>query len=402
MEQALSDVKVLDVTHYVAGPYCTKLLADYGAEVIKIERPGSGDPARRMGPFPGDDPHAEKSGLFLYLNTNKRGITLNLKNETGKKIFRELVRDVDILVENFEPRVMPGLGLDYETLARINPRLVMTSISNFGQTGPYRDYKASELILFGMGSEMYATGLPDRKPVMIQPYANLVLAGSAAAAGTLGGFYASRYQGVGQHVDMAIVEALSTGTTRRGVNLLAYQYTGLINPRLPSIDVGYPLGAHPCSEGFLEIFGGWTYWLRISKMLGEPDWLKDPKWYAPTAQADPQLKEEFEAQFLLWLMERTHLEAAEQGQKAGVPAVPVQTMEDVANDVHFNERGAFVDIDHPVAGKFKYFGRPFIMSETPWQLRRPAPALGQHNAQVYGQLGYGAEDLVRLRQEGVI
>lgn len=401
MEQALSDVKVLDLTHYIAGPYCTKLLADYGAEVIKIEWPQGGDPARKMGPFPDDQPHPEKAGLFLYLNTNKKGITLNLKTETGKRIFKDLVKDVDIVVENFEPRVMPSLGLDYDTISEINPRLVMTSISNFGQTGPYRDYKASELILFGMGSEMYATGLPDRKPVMIQPYANLVLAGSAAAAGTLGGFYASRYQEVGQHIDMAIVEALSTGTTRRGVNLLAYQYTGLINPRLPSIDVGYPLGAHPCREGFLEIFGGWTYWMRISKMLGEPDWLKDPKWHGPTSQADPQLKEEFEAQFLLWLMERTHVEAAEEGQKVGVPAVPVYTMEDVANDVHFNERGAFVEIDHPVAGKFKYFGRPFIMSETPWQLRRPAPTLGQHNAEVYGQLGYSAEDLVRLRQQGI-
>lgn len=402
MDQALSDVKVIDLTHYIAGPYCTKLLADYGAEVIKIERPEGGDPARKMGPFPGDIPHPEKSGLFLYLNMNKKGITLNLKTEMGKKIFKELIQNADILVENFEPRVMPSLGLDFETLSKINPGLVMTSISNFGQTGPYRDYKATELILFGMGSEMYATGLPDRKPVMIQPYANLILAGAAAAAGTMGAFFASKYHGVGQHVDMAIIEALSTGTTRRGVNLLAYQYTGLINPRLPSIDVGYPLGVHPCKEGYIEIFGGWTYWFRIIKMLGEPEWLKDPKWHSPTAQSDPQLKEEFEAQFLLWLMERTNIEAAEEAQKAGVPAVPVNTMQELANDVHFNERGAFVEIDHPIAGKFKYFGRPFIMSETPWQLRRPAPMLGEHNAEIYGKLGYSKEDLVKFRQQGII
>jgi crotonobetainyl-CoA:carnitine CoA-transferase CaiB-like acyl-CoA transferase len=402
VEQALSDVKVLDVTHYVAGPYCTKLLADYGADVIKIERPASGDPARGMGPFPKDEPHTEKSGLFLYLNTNKKGITLNLKTETGKNIFKDLVKDIDIVVENFEPRVMPGLGLGYETLSQINPKLVMTSISNFGQTGPYRDYKASELILFGMGSEMYATGLPDRKPVMIEPYANLFLTGSAAAAGTVAGFYASRYQEVGQHIDMAIIEALSTGTTRRGVNLIAYQYTGEVSPRIPSIDVGYPHGVHPCKEGDLDLFGGRTYWDRVVKMLGEPDWLKDPKWTEPTAQANPELKEEFEANFMAWLMERTSYEAAEEAQKAGAPGVPVQTMEDVVNDPHFDGRGAFIEIDHPVAGKFKYIGRPFIMSETPWKLRRPAPMLGQHNAEVYGNLGLSREELVRLRQQGVV
>ena len=136
-EQALSDVKVLDLTWYIAGPYCTKLLADYGADVIKVERPGAGDPARSMGPFLGDDPHPEKSGLFLHLNTNKRGITLNLKSQACKRIFKELVKDVDILVESFSPRVMPSLGLGYEELEKLNPRLVMTSISNFGQTGPY-------------------------------------------------------------------------------------------------------------------------------------------------------------------------------------------------------------------------------------------------------------------------
>ena len=134
MEQLLSDIKVLDLTHYIAGPYCTKLLADRGADVIKIEKPGKGDGARRLGPFFGNEPHPEKSGLFLHLNTNKRGITLNLKSSTGKKIFKELLKEVDILVENFSPRVMPGLGLGYKTLEKVNPKLVMTSISNFGQT----------------------------------------------------------------------------------------------------------------------------------------------------------------------------------------------------------------------------------------------------------------------------
>ena len=164
-EQALSDIKVLDLTHHIAGPYCTKLLADYGADVLKVEKPGSGDPTRKMGPFLGDEPHPDKSSLFLHLNTSKRGITLDLKTQTGKKIFRQLVKDVDILVENFSPGVMPSLGLDYKELEKITPKLVMTSISNFGQTGPYRDFKASELIIYGMGGAMNETGMFDRYPL---------------------------------------------------------------------------------------------------------------------------------------------------------------------------------------------------------------------------------------------
>ena len=164
---ALEDVKVLDLTHHVAGPYCTKLLADYGADVIKVERPGLGDSARSMGPFPGDAPHRERSGIFLHLNTNKRGITLDLKSRAGAKVVKELAREVDILVESFRPGTMERYGLGYETLRVVNPGLVMTSISNFGQTGPYRDYRSAEIMVYGMGGEMYSTGLDEREPVKL-------------------------------------------------------------------------------------------------------------------------------------------------------------------------------------------------------------------------------------------
>ncbi|MDY6844318.1 MAG: CoA transferase, partial [Thermodesulfobacteriota bacterium] len=158
-EQALSDVKVLDLAWHIAGPYCTKLLADYGADVIKVERPGEGDLSRKMGPFFKDDPHPEKSGLFLFLNTNKKSITLNLKSEWGKKVIKELVKEVDIVVESFRPGVMARLGFDYETLEEINPKLVMTSLSSFGQTGPYRNFAASDLVIYGMGGSMNTCGL---------------------------------------------------------------------------------------------------------------------------------------------------------------------------------------------------------------------------------------------------
>ncbi len=163
--QALTGIKVLDVGHHIAGPYCTKLFADFGAEVIKVERPDGGDPSRRMGPFPHDEPNQEASGYFLYLNNNKKSITLNLKTDTGVKIFKELVKKTDILVENFSPKVMPKLGLSYSKLKKINPGLIMTSISSFGQTGPYKDYKGTDLVVQSLGGWVWARGAAAREPV---------------------------------------------------------------------------------------------------------------------------------------------------------------------------------------------------------------------------------------------
>lgn len=402
MDQALSDVKVLDLTHYIAGPYCTKLLADYGADVIKVERPGVGDGARGLGPFYRDESHPERSGLFLHLNTNKKGVTLNLKSETGKKIFKELVKNVDIVVENFSPHVMPELGLDYKILKEVNPKLVMTSISNFGQTGPYRDFKASDIILFGMGGDMHGSGLPDREPVKYAMNVILYQAGAIAAPATMAGFYAARYQGIGQHIDISIVEELAHGMDLRSTHLVAYAYTGEINPRLPENWMAYPAGTYPCKNGYFRITGGWQYWDKLTKMMGEPEFLKDPKWKTPTAQSDSDLRQEFEAFFIGWLMQYTKEELWVIGQSAGLPCSPLYTVEDLLNDQHFNGRGAFAEIYHPEVGKVKYPGRPFIMSRTPWAIQRPAPLLGQHNEEVYSQLGYSKDDLVKLRETGVI
>ena len=179
--QPLSGVRLIDLTQGIPGPYSTKLLADFGADVIKVERPNSGDYARRMGPFPGDVSHPEKSGLFLFLNTNKRGITLDLKSAEGSDAIKGLVKTADILVESFKPGVMARLGLDYDTLSQINPNLIMTSVSNFGQTGPYRDYRLSELVLYAMGGRMNASGLPDRYPLKLGGNHALYQAGNVAA-----------------------------------------------------------------------------------------------------------------------------------------------------------------------------------------------------------------------------
>lgn len=399
---ALSHIKVVDFTTHVAGPYSTKLLADYGADVIKVERPGTGDAARSMGPFPGDVPHPEKSGLFLHLNTNKRSITLNLKSVAGRNIARELCREADLVVESFRPGTMARFGLGFEALQSLNPLLVMTSISNFGQTGPYRDYKTSDILVYSMGGEMISTGLEDREPVKLGPNVLLYQAGSVAAVASVGALFLSQGDGPGQQVDVSIMETQTGSIDRRMSALIAYQYTGETSKRTPMGGSGYPTGVYPCADGYLEVTGGQTYLPRIVQALGNPPELMDPKWYTPDAQADPELRFEFEKHFLTWTMERSKAEAWHTAQDAGVLSAPLNTMEDLANDQHFAGRGAFAQISHPAAGSLKYPGRPFIMSESPWEVRRPAPMLGQHNREILQELGYSAEDMVRLRVQGVI
>lgn len=374
MEQALSDVKVLDLTHHIAGPYCTKLLADYGADVIKVEKPGEGDPARRMRPFFEDDPHPEKSGLFLHLNTSKRGITLNLKSETGKKIFKELVRRVDILVENFSPRVMLSLGLEYEKLEKINPKLVMTSISNFGQTGPYRDFKASELILYGMGGAMNNTGTLDRYPLKKGGTVVQYQGGTIAAVATMLALLASRAQGIGQHVDVPIFETQMATIDRRMSQLLTYQYNREISYRVDPQEerAGFPTGIYPCKDGFFELIGGFAFWPRIARMVGRPDLAADPGFSTPEGQRNPENLERFNLIWYPWIIEHTKREIIEAGQAAGALCGPINTTEDLLNDFHWQAREFWVEVEHPVTGKLTYPGAPFKMKGTPWQVSRPA------------------------------
>jgi len=398
-DQALSGVRVLDLTWHIAGPYCTKLFADFGADVIKIEKPGEGDPARNMGPFFNNDPHPEKSLLFLHLNTNKKSITLNLKTDTGKKIFRELVRDADLLVESFSPRVMPGLGLDYETLEKINPKLVMVSLSNFGQTGPYRDYKASELIINGMGGKFLDMGLPEREPQRGAANTYQYQAGNTAATAAMFGLYAAETDGIGQHIDVSIFELLNTSLDHWTTNLVAYQYNGQIQVVREAVVGLFPNGVVRCEDGFVYsfIFPGMAAWLNFGPMLEIPDLLQrfpDP--------FDVERRDELEALWVPFFFEHNKQELMEKAQAAGVSITAINTPKDVVEAPHFNDRNFFVDIEHPVTGKFKYPGAPFRTEEMPWKVRSPAPLLGQHNDEVYGTLGYSRKDMVQLREAGVI
>ena len=400
-ESALSDVKVLDFTHYVAGPYCTKLLADYGADVLKIERPHSGDGARRLGPFPDDVLHPEKSGTFLHLNTNKCSMTLDLKSEAARNILLELVKDIDIVVESFRPGTMAGFGLDYDALKSVHPALVMTSISNFGQTGPYRDYKGSEIVLYGMGGDMYSTGLEDREPIKLGGNVGLYQAGAIAAVATLGGLFASKFQDIGQHIDVSIMETHLGSIDRRMSNLLGYQYTGEIAPRAP-LGASITSKAFPCLDGYLEATIGRGYINRVVGLLRGDGYFEDPKWDSADTYTQPELQAEAEDYFLAWSVERTKLEAWHTTQEARVLSAPLNTMGDLSNDPNLNQRGAFAHIDHPVAGQLKYAGRPFILDQSPWSVRRPAPLLGQHTEEVLEHLEYSKAQISLLRQQGVI
>jgi len=404
-EQALSDVKVLDLTWHIAGPYCTKLLADYGAEVIKVEKPGEGEPARRMGPFFKDDPHPEKSGLFLHLNTNKKGITLNLKSAKGKKILKELAKDADILVESFRPHVMPSLGLDYETLEQINPKLLMTSISSFGQTGPYRDFKASEIVEYAMGGEMYSTGTAGREPLKLGGNVTQYQAGTVAAVSTMGGLFSAQSQGVGQHVDVSIMETQAGSTDRRIIYLLGYACAGVITTRWPPPRDAVrmmilPQGVYPCKDGFVNTLSLPQWWPRYLEAMEMPELKDDPR-FQNIFSAEAGM--EFDAIWYSWLADRTKDELFEIFRRANIASAPVNSPEDILSNPHLKAREYFTEIDHPETGKVTYPGAPIHMMETPSKARYPAPLLGQHNKEIYcDRLGYTREDLVKLRESGII
>ena len=397
-EKALEGVTVLDLTHHIAGPWCTKLLADYGASVLKVERP-EGDPARGMPPFYHDEIDQEKSLLFLYLNTCKRGITLNLKVRHGCQMLRELVKDTDLLVENFSPRVMPSLGLDFESLHELNPSLVMVSISNFGQTGPYRDYQAADIVEYALGGLMYIFGNYDREPLKHALHQAQFKGGTDAASAALMALYHQRLTGQGQHVDVSIQEAVASGLRDVVDN---YTYTGAIRRRQPNHS-GDLTRLRATSDGYIlpnPGIGARDNWQATVEFLEVPE-LDDEKFSSPSARlANAEelgriLDETFQTKNKSDMFFAAH-------EKRFIYGI-VQSPEEVLSDPQFEARGYFVDIEHPATGTVKYPGPPFLMSGTPWGPANPAPLLGQDNQEIFGErLGYTNEEMSRLRAIGII
>jgi len=401
-QQALSDVKVLEFSDFITGPYCGKLLSNMGARVIKVEKPGHGDKARGWGPFPGNIPHPEKSGLFLFLNTNKQSITLDVETAAGKKIFKELLKWADILVEDNAPGEMAAWGLSYAEVKKINPSLVMTSITPFGQTGPFSNYKGNDLIASHAGTEAF--GNPDegvKNPETLPPlkgsnHAADFMCGVTAAASTMGAVIGRRQTGRGQHIDLSKQEAVASITRQQ----LAY-YS--VMEEIPSREFGrkkFGGFLYPCKDGYVVIWIGPHYHL-VVKMMGDPDWSTEEMF------ANPLLRNNYIVELnqliTAWTMEHTAGEINALALEHGVPCSPVRSVEGLADDEQLVFREFWQDIEHPVAGIIRYPGAPYKMSATPLAIDQPAPLLGQHNEAVYcDMLGYRREQLVRMRQLGII
>ena len=397
-DTALDGIKVLDLTHHIAGPYCTKLLADFGAEVVKIERPGSGDPARRMGPFFHDEPHLEKSLLFLYLNTNKQSVTLNLKTHSGRHILKRLVHDFDVVIENFSPRVLRSLGLAYEDLRKLNTRMVMVSISNFGQTGPYRDYRATDIVEYALGGLMYIFGSEDREPLKHALHQTQFKAGTNAATAATIALFHQQLTGIGQHVDVSIQESVASAL--RDTTSL-YTYMGAIRKRQDAhISEMYGAPAK-VQDGYIIPTAYGRGWAPAVDFLDAPE-LREPRFATPEGRLENAGELDEILAGLLQQREKMELFYDSHRQRGLIYGV-VQDPSEVVENPQYESREYFVDIDHPIAGNAIYPGAPFTMSETPWNARSPAPTLGQHNRDVLCDgLGYSLNELTQLRASGVI
>jgi crotonobetainyl-CoA:carnitine CoA-transferase CaiB-like acyl-CoA transferase len=402
MAGALSALKVVEVGEMVSAPYAAKLMADLGAEVIKVERPSSGDRARLRGPFPGGVANPEKSGLFLYLNANKLGITLNIAQPAGMALLEQLVRDADVLIHNVAPSDMDRIGLTFERMRRVNPRLVMTAITPYGLTGPRRDWRAEDLTLWCAGGICAINGggmdHPEMPPLKTFGNQSGFQGGVHGAVATMGAVMAAMSDGEGQQVDVAVLESLAS---QLELFFEYWPYMGLIAHRLGRKPI-HPLEAMQCKDGWIYLCCVEEHqWRGFVEVMGNPEWADEEIFNDRMKRA-----ENWEALKIFleeWVSQQSVLDLYQKVQAKRVPFAPVSTMGDLLNSEHLKARGFFVEIAHPVAGQFKYPGAPLKYGATPWEIRLPAPILGQHNATIYGQrLGLDEARRGELQRAGVI
>jgi len=401
MLSLLDDVRVLELTGALSGAFCAKLLADQGADTLKIESPGRGDATRYAPPFLGDAPHPEHSSLFLAFNTNKRGITLDLHTPTGRELCLRLVAERDILVETFAPGYLDELGLGYEALRQVNPRLIVTSITLFGQTGPYRHYKGDDLIAQAMGGFLYTTGLADRPPMGTALEQTQVVTARNAVIATMAALLHQRTTGEGQHIDVSVLEAV-VSTPPNFIH--QYSFTGVIAGRGAGEQTVMD-GRHlATSDGVVTLTTAGTggnpmeTW---ATFLDEPR-LLDAKFSTGQGRAQhwQDLLDILQERLAHWRAHDFMREAMDRRLVVGV----VQTPEDVVHCPHLAERGSFMTLEHPDVGTLLYPGAGFLMDgANPVAGGRAAPRLGEHNTEVYcGELGLSVEALATLSAAGVI
>jgi crotonobetainyl-CoA:carnitine CoA-transferase CaiB-like acyl-CoA transferase len=399
--RALEGVKVLEYGNLFSAPFCAKILADLGAEVVKIEPPDYGDSSRRQEPFLKDVPGLEQSGLFQYLNMNKLGITLNPGIATGKKIFSELLKNADIFVENNSPRVMKELKLSYKYVKQINSRIVMTSITPFGQTGPYKNYEGCELVNTHMGGVGYISTREcdiSKEPIKYPAHLLSFQAGLSAAAATLGDFYRQCVTGLGSHLDISEQESIIQNLNSA---LAHYWYGNQIVSRTDAVSIA-PAHILPCKDGYIyNAFSEEHQWRRFIEVMGHPDWADSELFKdAPTRAL---YWDALKPLLLEWTMEHTVEEIYRWSQERGAPIGAVRTADQVVSDRQMEARGFFVEVEHPENGKLKYPGVPYTFSEIQWETPMAAPHLGQHNEEIYcGRLGFNQRELTKLKEAGVI
>lgn len=391
----LENLRVLDLSRVLSGPYCTMVLADFGADVIKVERPGSGDDTRGwVPPALGDE-----SAYFLSINRNKRSITLDLGTDEGKEVVYRLAKWADVVVENFRPGTAEELGVGYETLKDLNPRLIYCAISGFGQTGPYRDRPGYDIIALAMGGLMSVTGYPELPPVRFGVAIADLGAAMWSVTGILAALRARDETGRGQYLDTSLFDGQLAWLTYVAGNYFA---TG-DNPERygsahPSI---VPYQAFETQDSHIIVaVGNDSLWQKFTKALGleklgeNPDYRTNEGRVAHRSDVVEKLSKVLE--------KRTTDEWLARLGEAGVPASPVQSVEEVVNDPHAAARDMFVKLQHPTAGEITVTGIPVKFSETPGAVMTPPPTLGQHSEEVLKELGYAQAEIAELQEKGVV
>ncbi|WP_409492932.1 formyl-CoA transferase [Amycolatopsis sp. cmx-11-12] len=409
MGKALDGVRVLDMTHVQSGPSSTQILAWLGADVIKLETPGRGDITRgQLRDLPGVD-----SLYFTMLNANKRSITLNMKSEQGKKVFEQLVSSVDVLVENFGPGVVDRFGYPWERLAELNPRLIYASIKGFGP-GRYADFKAYEVIAQAMGGAMSTTGFEDGPPTATGAQIGDSGTGIHLVAAILAALYQRTNSGRGQRVQVAMQDAVLNlcRVKLRDQQRLAHgplnEYPNdVFGDEVPrsgnASGGGQPGWAVKCAPGgpndYIYVIIQPVGWVPITALIGKPELAEDPDWSTPEARLS-KLDKAF-GMIEEWTEKHSKWEVMEALNAHNIPCGPILSTRELAEDATLAELGTVVEVEHPERGAFKTVGCPLKLSDSPVEVER-SPLLGEHNAEVFGELGYGADDLDRLRAAGVI
>jgi len=399
---ALAGIRVVEFGEMISAPYCATLFADYGADVTKVER-RAGDAARRLGPFPGDRPHPERSGLYFFHNTNKRGVTCEPGTEAGGALLRRLLSSADVLIENRAPAEMREWQLDYASLRESHPDLVVISITPFGQSGPYRDWKGYDLNAFHLtAAGARYCGRPGEMPLEHGTFSADYYGAVAGATWGLAALFGRALVGGGQQIDVSCAEAIAA-TFVGGQNIGDLAQNGHYARRT---GVGMPLGAPatilPCRDGYVWMLalepGQWN---GLRAVMGNPEWadleiFQDMFTRAQNADLIYSFIEE-------WTRQHDKMEIMERCQAAGCPVTAVFTVAEAAEQAHLRERGYFVELEHAELGSVRSIGAPFRLPDSPGGPVRPAPLLGEHNDRVYGELlGVSAEELRALRAQEAI